>query len=331
MFARSAPMNKKIGIVSASLSLALCLATVDHVRAADLRIGVPNWTSVEMTAHVIKEIAEERLGLSVELVSADNDGIYEAMGVSGGIDLHPEAWLPNHQSYIDRFGGDDGPVILKVGHYNAIQGICVTRDAAVDHGITTIHDLSDERKAVALDQDGDGRGEIWIGADGWLSTPIERARAATYGYANILDLTVMSEQDGIGALGNAVNAGRPYAFFCYGPHHVFQLYELVLLEEPAYEEKRWTMVTPDQADDWLEQSSIDVAWPPTRVHMAYTRKIAETHPALATLIEAMDLNSRQVSAWTYARKVDNVEPDAFAEQWVSENADLVNEWLDGND
>jgi len=324
-------MSRVYGLICAIFGITLCLMPVRSASAADVTIGVPNWTSVEMTAYIIKEIAESRLGLSVEMVAADNDTIYTAMGDASAIDIHPEAWLPNHQSYIDRYAGEDGSVILKDGFYNAIQGICVTRNTSETYDLHTIHDLSDPKKAALFDHNGDGKGELWIGAEGWLSTPIERARAKTYGYADVLDLVVMNELDGIEALDASVKAGKPFAFFCYGPHHVFQLYDLVVLEEPAHDPDRWVMVTPDQADDWLEQSHIDVAWPPTRVHMAYARSLRDRHPGLAALLDNMSINSRQVSAWTYAREVDKIDPAVFARNWVKDNQDLVDDWLTGDE
>ena len=36
--------------------------------------------------------------------------------------------------------------------------------------------------AANFDTDGDGMGEIWIGAAGWASTNIEKIRAKSYGY-----------------------------------------------------------------------------------------------------------------------------------------------------
>lgn len=326
---RLAIMFRRSRIAGVFAAFLVVATSMFGAQAADVRIGVPNWTSVEMTAHVIKEVAETRLGLSVELVEADNDTIYTAMGEEGTIDLHPETWLPNHQSYIDRYAGEDGQIILKEGHFNAIQGICVTRDAVTMSDVQTIHDLSDPAKAAAFDHNGDGRGEIWIGAEGWLSTPIEKVRAKTYGYAEHFDLVVMDESDGINALDAAVKAGEPFAFFCYGPHHVFQLYDLAVLEEPAHDPKRWVMITPDQASDWLEQSMIDVAWPPTHVHMAYARSLQDSHPAMVSFLDQMSLNSRQVSGWTYAREVEMADPEPFAKAWVANNADLVDEWLSG--
>lgn len=312
------------------LVLALPLLAVSiEGRAADdpVRIGVPNWASVEMTAQVIKAIAEQHLDTVATIVRADNDTIYNGMNDGSGPDIHPETWLPNHQAYIERFAGEDGSIMVTENYYDAIQGICVNRVAFDDYGITAIHHLTDPALAAALDSDGDGRGEIWIGAEGWLSTVIERVRAKTYGYADTLELVVSDEVDALDKLDAAVDANRPFAFFCYGPHHMFQLHDLVLLEEPVHDASRWIMLSEDEDPDWLNKSSIDVAWPATHVHMAYTRKLADSDPDVTALLENMALNSRLVSAWTYALEVDNVDPEAFARRWVAEHEDLVNRWL----
>ena len=43
--------------------------------AADMVIGVPNWSSVRATAHVLKVALESKLGISVELKDASNKAV----------------------------------------------------------------------------------------------------------------------------------------------------------------------------------------------------------------------------------------------------------------
>ena len=79
--------------------LALCCATAisafsTNVLAADVVIGVPNWPSVQATAHVLKVALESKLGLEVELKDGSNQAVFDAMD-AGTMHVHPEAWLPN--------------------------------------------------------------------------------------------------------------------------------------------------------------------------------------------------------------------------------------------
>ena len=58
------------------------------VQAADIVIGVPNWPSVNATAHVLKVIIEDNYGMDVELQNGTNPIVFEAMD-SGSMHVHP--------------------------------------------------------------------------------------------------------------------------------------------------------------------------------------------------------------------------------------------------
>ena len=60
--------------------------------------------------------------------------------------------------------------------------MCVTKWTAETHGIKSLSDLTNPDTAALFDTDGDGKGEIWIGASGWASTNVEKIRAKSYGY-----------------------------------------------------------------------------------------------------------------------------------------------------
>ena len=47
--------------------------------SADIVIGVPNWASVNATAHILEVVIEENLGLDVELQNGTNPIVFEAM------------------------------------------------------------------------------------------------------------------------------------------------------------------------------------------------------------------------------------------------------------
>lgn len=166
-------------------------------------MGVPNCPSVTVTANIIEAVVEQNLGLSVELQTATNPVIFEAMG-TGSMHIHPEVWLPNQQSVVDQACN---AVELNARPTSAVQGICFNQ-AALDAGITDISDLTDPTLAALLDSDGNGRGEIFIGATGWASTIVEQAKAHAYGYDQVLDLVELDEGVAYSQLDGAIAAGR---------------------------------------------------------------------------------------------------------------------------
>ncbi|MGB3314767.1 MAG: glycine betaine ABC transporter substrate-binding protein, partial [Albidovulum sp.] len=201
--------------------------------AADIVIGVPNWPSVNAEANILKVIIEDNLGLEVELQSGTNPIIFEAMD-SGAMQLHPEVWLPNQQGLYDKFVTETGTVTQNPNGVEAFQGMCVDKGTADAHGISSIDDLTRPEIAAIFDTDGDGKGEVWIGAPGWASTNVEQVRAKSYGYDQTMVLTQSDETIAYAGLDVAIEAGKPWVGFCYTPHYVFALHELTILEEPPY-------------------------------------------------------------------------------------------------
>lgn len=294
--------------------------------AADIVIGVPNWPSVNATAHILKVAIEQNLGLEVELQNGTNPIVFEAMD-TGAMHVHPEVWMPNQQNLHDTYVKDKGTVVMNPNGVEAFQGMCVDKATADANGITAIEDLTNPDIASLFDSDGDGEGELWIGAPGWASTNVEKVRAKSYGYDQTFELTEIDETVAYANLDNAIKAGDPWVGFCYTPHYVFELHDLQILEEPDYDPEKWTVIQPTDDPDWLEKSDAGVAWDLAYLHVHYAKELEDSYPSVATLLGNVDLTTDQVSAMTYALVIDGIEPMAYAEQWVADNEDAVLTWM----
>ena len=211
------------------------------------------------TAHVLKVALEENLGLEVELQNGTNPVVFEAMD-SGAMHVHPEVWLPNQVNLNDKFVKERQTVKMNPNGVAGDQAMCVTKDTAERTGIAELAELSNPDMAKQFDSDGDGKGEIWIGAAGWASTNVEKIRAKSYGYSETMTLKEMDETLALAEVDNAVAQGKNVVFFCYTPHHMFALHELVQLKEPAFDEEKWQVLQPTDDPQWLEKSSAPVAW-----------------------------------------------------------------------
>lgn len=295
-------------------------------QAADVVIGVPNWPSVRVTAHVIKTVMEDNLGLEVELQNGTNPIVFEAMD-SGAMHVHPEVWLPNQTNLNNKFVKEKKSVAMNPNGVPAFQGMCVTEGTAKSTGIKALSDLTDPDMAKKFDTDGDGKGEIWIGAAGWASTNVEKIRAKSYGYAETMNLKEMDETLALAEVDNAVAQDKPIVFFCYTPHHMFALHKLVVLEEPAYDAAKWNVIQPTDDPAWLEKSEAGVAWDLAYLHIHYAAALEKANPAAASLLSKVKLDTDTVSAMTFALVVEKQDPAEFAKKWVAENSALVDTWL----
>ncbi|WP_170350897.1 MULTISPECIES: ABC transporter substrate-binding protein [Ruegeria] len=302
------------------------MAIAGPAMAADIVIGVPNWPSVNATAHILKVAIEQNLGLEVELQNGTNPIVFEAMD-SGAMHVHPEVWMPNQQNLHDTYVTDKGTVAFNPNGVEAFQGMCVDKATADANDIRSIDDLTNPDIAALFDSNGDGQGEVWIGAPGWASTNVEKIRAKSYGYDQVMELTEIDETVAYANLDNAIKAGDPWVGFCYTPHYVFALHDMQILEEPAYDASKWNVLQPTDDPDWLEKSEAGVAWDLAYLHLHYAKALEDEYPEVAQLLANMKLDTDSVSAMTYALVIEGKEPAAYAEEWVAANEDAVLDWM----
>ena len=293
--------------------------------AADLVVGMPNWPSGQASANIIKYGIEKEFGLAVEVREMGTMTAFAGLD-SGGVDIIPEVWLPNFDSLVKKYVDDRKTVRLSPRGVSATQGVCATRETADKYGIKDISDLTDPQKAAVFDTDGDGMGEMWIGALNWSSTSIEKIRAKSYGYAKTMTLLQMPEDMAMAAVDTAVATEQPIVFYCYSPHHIFELHDIVRLTEPAHDPAKWKIVMPSDDYDWLSKSDAPVAWDASHFNIGFASSTAERLPKVAAFLSNIDFTPEEVTEMSYALQVDRQDPAKFAQEWIAQHADRLSNW-----
>jgi glycine betaine/proline transport system substrate-binding protein len=316
------PATHLIAGVLAISSLSFAMAS----QAADVVIGEPNWPSAKVTANILKVILEDNLGLEVELQSGNNAVIFEAMD-KGSMGVHPEVWLPNQKNLHDIYVTEKGTVLQSKNSIASTQGMCVTKYTAQTTGIKSLSDLADPEVAKHFDTDGDGKGEVWIGVPGWQSTNIEKIRAKSYGYDLTMTYKELDESLALAEVDKAIKSKKPFVFFCYTPHHMFSLYDLVILEEPTHDAAKWIVYQPTDHADWLEKSTAGTAYSSVFLSIHYARALEKSHPLASRILSNVKFTTDMVSEMTYAVVVQKKSAEDFAKAWISENSQLVDSWL----
>jgi glycine betaine/proline transport system substrate-binding protein len=128
------------------------------------------------------------------------------------------------------------------------------------------------------------------------------------------------------AVDAAVATGRPMVFYCYEPHHVFKLHDIVRLTEPAFDAAKWKIVS--QADDplWVSKSSAPVAWGPVEFNIAWSDAFAKKHADVAAFLDKVDFKPDEISAMSYALQVDRQPAADYAKAWVDQNQSRIDGW-----
>lgn len=307
-----------------SIAIFAAVASTTAAQGADLVIAMPNWPSGQATANILKVAIKKEFGLDAEVKEIGALGSFVGLE-NGSVAIHPEVWRPNYDSIIEKYVTEKKAAVLTAHFVPAWQGLCATEVAADKIGIKSVTDLLDPAKLKALDTDGDGRGEIWIGAQTWLSTGVERVRANSYGFGKNATLVEAEEDVAMAAVDAAVATDQPMVFYCYSPHHLFKLHKVTRLSEPAYDASKWKIVAASDPM-WVQKSSAPVAWDAARFHIAYSTIFAMRRPDIASFLEKVDLTEDEVIDMSYALQVERQVPYDYAVKWVETNAARVDGW-----
>ena len=312
-----------LGVAAATL-----VASPVAAQAETIMIGEPSWPGAKIIANLIKEVITVKLGGEADLVPGANAVIFAAMdGGRGDIDVHPDVWLPNQKSLTDEYVDGKGTVALSNGSYEGRTGFCVPTYIAEEHNIKSVFDLGTPMAETLFDADGDGKGEIWVGASGWASTNVHKVKARDYGIDTFLEPGTEDETVFYSKLQNAVAQKKGAVFYCYKPHYVHALYDVTMLEEPPHDPASYTIVQPNEDADWFDKSKITTGDAVKTVRIAHSRSLDSRAPAVAAFLTNIDLDSDTVSQMTYEVVVNGREPAEVVKEWVAANGTTVDGWL----
>ncbi|SLN73797.1 Glycine betaine-binding periplasmic protein precursor [Falsiruegeria litorea R37] len=315
-------------LTTLAASLALTLAATGAMAQEKVMVGEPSWPGAKIMSRVIGQIIETRLGGEAGYAPGANAVIFAAMdGGRGDIDVHPDVWLPNQSSFTDEYVDQKGSVALSSGSYEGRAGFCTPTYMADKHNMKSIFDLATPMAQELYDTNGDGKGEIWVGASGWASTNVHKVKVRDYGIETFLEPSTEDETVFYSRLKDAVDQEQGVVFYCYSPHYVHALYDVTMIEEPEHDPATYKIVQPDQDADWYNKSSITTGDQVKTVTVAYSKSLEERNPAAASFLSQIDMDADELSQLTYQVVIQGKDIDAAVSDWLAANGDTVDGWL----
>jgi glycine betaine/proline transport system substrate-binding protein len=318
-------MSLKQSLMSATLLIAFS-APAFAVEA--VKIGVPTWTGAQAIAHLLGAVVEMRIGGKVEMVPGNNAMIFQAMDQGkGDIDVHPDVWLPNQESFTKKYVDGAGSVTLSSNPYQGNQGFCVSKDFAKANNITDIADLGRPDVAALMDSDGNGKGEMWIGAPGWASANVNEVKVRDYGLLDFIEPIRAEESVKTARIKDSIAKGEGYAFYCYKPHAVWYMFDVEMLTEPTYDPAKYVMVQPSDDADWYEKSEVATKDALKEVQIAWSKSLGDRSPAIAEFFGRFSLTADDVSNFAFEISGQGRDPAEVAREWIEANPERVDAWL----
>ncbi len=312
----------------ALLSSVFLSMTAGTAMAEEVKIGVPSWTGAQAIAHLLGAVVETKIGGKVEYVPGNNATIFQAMDQGkGDIDVHPDVWLPNQESFTKKYVDGAGTVTLSANSYEGNQGYCVSKKFAAEYNITDIADLGRPEVAAAMDSDGNGKGEMWIGAPGWASANVNEVKVRDYGLLDFIEPIRAEEAVKTARIKDSIAKGEGYAFYCYEPHAVWYMFDVVMLSEPTHDPAKYKMIQPSDSANWYDESYVASKDALKQVQIAYSLSLKDRSPAIAEFFSRFSLDANDVSSFAYEISGKGRNPEDVAKEWIAANPTRVDAWL----
>ncbi len=318
----------KKAILSIFVAGAIGMASAPAFSAEKVMIGKPTWTGAQAIAALLQAVVVQRIGGEAELVPGNNATIFQAMDQGkGDIDVHPDVWLPNQESFTKKYVDGEGTVQLSKNPYEGNQGFCVSQDFAKANQITDIADLGRPDVAIKMDSDGNGKGEMWIGAPGWASANVNEVKVRDYNLSPFIDAVRAEESVKTARVKDSIAKGEGYAFYCYKPHAIWYMFDVMMLTEPKYDPAKYKMVQPSDSPDWFKNSHVETKDALKQVQIAWSKSLKARSPAIVEFFERFSLTADDVSSFAYEISGKGRDPSEVATEWIKANPKRVDAWL----
>ncbi|WP_412506766.1 ABC transporter substrate-binding protein [Roseovarius sp. SYSU LYC5161] len=315
-------MKTNIKSIAAGVALTAVMPVAAAADSADpIIIPTHNWSSQIVMSHVVGQIFQS-MGNSVEYVSTDSQAVYEAVRL-GDVTLEMEVWEgafgPAFETALDKGGIHD------VGDHDAVTREdwwypMWTKEACP--GLPDWEALNDCAAKFATPETGD-QGRFLGGPVDWLKHDQERVEALE------MDFVVVNAGSAAALWAEVAAAERskkPVVIFNWTPNFVEAVWPGEFVEFPAYFEgcKDDASLGPNPdatydcgnpADGYLKKAAWDgmeEKWPDA---YAVLENISFTNPQIAEMAKLVD--------------VDELEPEDAATEWLEQNEDVWQPWVEG--
>ncbi|MEM7211149.1 MAG: glycine betaine ABC transporter substrate-binding protein, partial [Pseudomonadota bacterium] len=178
-----------------------------------------------------------------------------------------------------------------------------------------------------MDSDGNGKGEMWIGAPGWASANVNEVKVRDYGLMDFIEPVRAEESVKTARVKDSIAKDEGYAFYCYKPHAIWYMFDVVMLSEPTHDPEKYKMVQPSDSPNWKDESFVASKDALKNVQIAWAKTLGDRSPAIAEFFGRFNLKADDVSSFAFEISGNGREPADVAKEWVAANSERVDAWL----
>lgn len=311
-------------IIIALLLLTACGGgSNENDRKSKIIFADAGWDSIRIHNSIAQKIVEDGYGYDTDVTAGSTSATFQGLR-NGDINVYMEVWTDNiKEIYEDAIESGDIEKVA-VNFNDNHQGLYVP--SYVIHGdpergieplapdLKTVEDLK-KYPEVFEDPEDPGRGRVINAPSGWAVADHIDDKFDAYG----LDETMNNFMPGsdsaiVASLVDAYNSGKAWVGYYWSPTAVTAKYDLVLLEEPDFDEKIWKETRATE-------------FPPNDVVIAVHKDLPEQAEDVVNFLSQYETSSALTEeALKYMEENDASAKDA-AKWWMKEHEDVWTKWV----
>ena len=330
-----------IRIAARCLLVVAIVSAIGSVHAAprceltrSIRFADNDWASHQFHVAVASYILANGYGCKVNTIPGTTQPLLNALA-KGDVDILMELWKENNVEIWSKMEASGRALETKgVSIQGAIQAWWVPRylvegDAKrgikpAAPGLKSVADLS-QYKALFRDPEQPSKGRFYNCKLGWNCEKVNSRKLEAY---NLLEhYTNFRAGSGAAldaAIASAYRRGRPILFYYWGPTWVLGKYDLLRLEEPAFDKAVWDALDKAQSGVGLQ----GCAYPTIRASIAVNRAFAEAAPQLMRFLDNYRMRDDQVNkALVFMRERKDRTGAKAAREFLRRHPEIWTGWV----
>jgi glycine betaine/proline transport system substrate-binding protein len=275
------------------------------------------WAGSTANVYIAKSVLEENLGCEVEITKIAEIPVFQAMA-DGEVDAVLEDWqhTDEYEKYIEQAGTvvDGGPLGVE-GHI----GWFIPKYLMDEHPeFETWEGLKGQEELFKTAESGD-QGMFLGGDPSYVQKDKELIKALDL---NLKHVTAGAEPAQVARWSQLYKQEKPVLFYWYTPQFYNQEYDLAEVKLPER-----TDDCKDDAKAGGNPEQYKCAYDVTVIQKLFSKKFADSGSPAYDVLSKMELTNEDQEAVAKAIAGDKEDPEKAAQDWIAENQDKVDAWL----
>ncbi len=282
-----------------------------------IKLAENPWTGAQVNVAVAKQLLEEQLGYTVEVVAIDENAQWPALAngdLSASLEVWPSGHAENVAQYIDdqkvvENAGELG-VVGRIGWYQPSYVVAAHPELATWEGFK-----NPELAGLFSTAETGDKGQFLSGDPSW----VQYDESIVAGLGLELQVTYAGSEEAIvAALDSAYSREEPILFYFWTPHSIHARYDLTRVTLPEHSEECYAKASSGGVDcDYPADTLFKIVW----------GGLKDAAPDAYNLLKNLSYSTEDQIAMIAAVEVDGKSIDEAAAEWIAANESVWQGWI----